>query len=170
MLTAKIMRRCLDILIKNRDEESLECLCKLMTTVGKELEDKHGVKLNDLFDTMEEIVSRKDGSISSRVRFMLQDVIDLRKNRWIARRQENAPKTIDQITKDHENEQMNQMSNIQNTPRKDERGGSGGHNDRKQRRNVSDDGWTTTTRSSRTQFTVQSDKLKAAKQVRFFLF
>ncbi|KAG5882340.1 hypothetical protein JTB14_037625 [Gonioctena quinquepunctata] len=38
MLTVNIMMRCLNFLLDNKDEESLECLCKLLTTVGKELE------------------------------------------------------------------------------------------------------------------------------------
>lgn len=40
ILTTKIMQRCMsDMLIQN-DEDSLECLCKLLTTIGKDLEGK----------------------------------------------------------------------------------------------------------------------------------
>jgi translation initiation factor 4G len=38
MLTARIMHECLRKLIATTDEESLECLCRLLTTVGKDLE------------------------------------------------------------------------------------------------------------------------------------
>ena len=38
MLTAKIMHECVINLIHSNDEESLECLCKLMSTVGRILE------------------------------------------------------------------------------------------------------------------------------------
>ena len=38
MLTARIMHECVKRLLKEIDEESLECLCRLLTTVGKELE------------------------------------------------------------------------------------------------------------------------------------
>ena len=37
---------------------------------------------------------------SSRVRFMLQEVQDLRKMNWVPRREDNNPKTIDQIHKE----------------------------------------------------------------------
>ena len=37
---------------------------------------------------------------SSRVRFMMQDVVDLRNNDWVPRREDNNPKTIDQIHKE----------------------------------------------------------------------
>ncbi|CAH1972490.1 unnamed protein product [Acanthoscelides obtectus] len=166
MLTVKIMVRCLNNLIDNKDEESLECLCKLLTTIGKELETKN-VNLSNIFTTMKNIADKKEGKVSSRIRFMLQDVIDLRNSKWIPRRQDHNPKTIDQIQKEADQEQMNIqiMNSVPATPRKDDRsnpntldrkGGRG--------RNSSSDaeGWITNTNRSRTnQFTVQSDKLKA---------
>lgn len=38
MLTSPIMMRIIGTLLEKRDEESLECLCKLLTTIGKLLE------------------------------------------------------------------------------------------------------------------------------------
>lgn len=38
MLTAHIMHDCVVKLLKDEHEESLECLCKLMSTVGKDLD------------------------------------------------------------------------------------------------------------------------------------
>lgn len=70
MLTVSIMIRCINILLENKDEDSLECLCKLLTTIGKDLETSD-VKPQDLspyFKTMQEIVDKKHGKISSRVR------------------------------------------------------------------------------------------------------
>ena len=43
MLTTNIMQRCIKDLLAEGDEESLECLCKLLTTIGKDLENKHQV-------------------------------------------------------------------------------------------------------------------------------
>lgn len=100
------MMRCLSNLLENKDEERLECLCKLLTTVGKELEVNKKCDISPIFNTMKEIVDKKHGKISSRVRFMIQDVIDLRKNKWVPRRQDLNPKTIDQIQKEAENEQL----------------------------------------------------------------
>lgn len=34
------MHRCINHLLDQNDEDSLECLCKLLTTVGKDLESK----------------------------------------------------------------------------------------------------------------------------------
>lgn len=38
MLTAHIMHDCVVKLLKDEHEESLECLCKLMSTIGKDLD------------------------------------------------------------------------------------------------------------------------------------
>lgn len=40
MLTKNIMHFCINHLLQFRDEENLECLCKLLTTIGKKLESK----------------------------------------------------------------------------------------------------------------------------------
>lgn len=64
---------------------------------------------------------------------MLQDVIDLRRRLWVPRRDENNPKTIDQITKEAERETL-EMNIALNQPRSknydmhqdDRRGGRSG--------------------------------------------
>lgn len=38
MLTEPIMHDCVVKLLKNHDEESLECLCRLLSTIGKDLD------------------------------------------------------------------------------------------------------------------------------------
>lgn len=38
MLTEAIMHMCVTKLLKDSDEESLECLCQLLTTIGKDLD------------------------------------------------------------------------------------------------------------------------------------
>lgn len=165
MLTVNIMMRCLDNLLSNKDEESLECLCKLLTTIGKELEAKN-VNLSHHFQTMKEIVDKKHGKVSSRVRFMLQDVIDLRLSNWVPRRQDLNPKTIDQIQKEAENEQLNSQSLNAGpiTPRKDDRNMSSNSQNSEKRRNkvvTDNEGWTSSSSSrNRSTFSVKSDKLR----------
>ena len=110
MLTARIMHECIIKLLAAppTDEESLESLCELLTTVGKDLENETtrrlaagpeeapGIRpLNDYFKRMAEIVKSKQ--TTSRVRSMLQDLIDLRRDSWRSRRDVAGPKTIDQI-------------------------------------------------------------------------
>nr|CAD7453382.1 unnamed protein product [Timema tahoe] len=87
ILTAYIMIRCLKHLLSEGDEKSLECLCILITTIGRELEKKQS--LIHYFVKMEEL-SMKRGEISNRVRFMLQDVVELRNRNWKPRRDDSA--------------------------------------------------------------------------------
>uniref|UniRef100_A0A1L8DS71 Putative translation initiation factor 4f ribosome/mrna-bridging subunit eif-4g n=2 Tax=Nyssomyia neivai TaxID=330878 RepID=A0A1L8DS71_9DIPT len=106
MLTSNIMNNCIAILMSNRHEDNLECLCKLLTTIGSRLDQN---VLVEYFVKLQEIVdNRKQHKISSRVRFMIQDLIDLRKNKWVPRRPDNKPKTIVQIQKEAEAEYNNQ--------------------------------------------------------------
>ena len=49
----------------------------------------------------------KKGTISKRVQFVLQDVVDLRDNQWVPRqRQDTKVKTIDQIHREAEDEEQ----------------------------------------------------------------
>lgn len=41
VLTSNIMHDCIQKLIGEKDEDSIECLCRLLTTIGKDL-DKPG--------------------------------------------------------------------------------------------------------------------------------
>merc|ERR1719435_702336 len=106
MLTARIMHECVKKLLMTTDEESLECLCRLVTTVGKDLEEETNGRLskgpqpgiNDLsvyFKEMSKLVEQK--KICLRVRFLMQDVIELRLNGWKKRRENAGSKTINQI-------------------------------------------------------------------------
>uniref|UniRef100_A0A8L0DRA7 Eukaryotic translation initiation factor 4 gamma, 1a n=1 Tax=Oncorhynchus mykiss TaxID=8022 RepID=A0A8L0DRA7_ONCMY len=112
MLTEAIMHDCIVKLLKNHDEESLECLCRLLSTIGKDLDfEKAKPRMDQYFAQMDKIIKEK--KTSSRIRFMLQDVIDLRRSGWVPRRGEQGPKTIDQIHKDAEQEEHMQQVKVQ---------------------------------------------------------
>ncbi|KAL1455160.1 hypothetical protein WDU94_009274 [Cyamophila willieti] len=109
MLTTKIMHYCISDLLRKTEEEPLERACKLLSTIGRDLEshEKDATIMKGYFTRMEDLASKKNNNtISSRVRFMLLDVIDLRKNKWVPRRNENRPKTIQQIQFEAESEKM----------------------------------------------------------------
>lgn len=130
MLTDTIMHDCINRLLKPdkenlEDEENLECLCKLLTTIGKDIDGKSEStdasektkveKMNQYFDRLSKIVAKSkagQNSISSRIRFMILDVIDLRANKWIQRRPDNAPKTIDEIHREAQEEEQRSLAEI----------------------------------------------------------
>ncbi|MGH0146651.1 UNVERIFIED_CONTAM: hypothetical protein FKN15_022641 [Acipenser sinensis] len=111
MLTEAIMHDCVVKLLKNHDEESLECLCRLLTTIGKDLDfEKAKPRMDQYFNQMEKIV--KERKTSSRIRFMLQDVIDLRLHNWVSRRVDQGPKTIEQIHKEAKIEEQEEQRKV----------------------------------------------------------
>ncbi|XP_016976409.1 eukaryotic translation initiation factor 4 gamma 3 isoform X2 [Drosophila rhopaloa] len=142
MLTGKIIYSCIDTLLNPHSEDMLECLCKLLTTVGAKFEQtpvnskdpSRCYSLEKSIARMQAIASKtdKDGAkVSSRVRFMLQDVIDLRKNKWQTSRNE-APKTMGQIEKEAKNEQLSAQyfGTLSSTTPVGSQGGSGKRDDR----------------------------------------
>ncbi|PKC06580.1 ARM repeat-containing protein [Rhizophagus irregularis] len=105
MLTERIMHECIKKLLifkGSPEEEEMESLCKLMNTVGEQLDHvkpnpheqmkstqldhaKAKKYMESYFDRMEEI--SKLPNLSNRIKFMLMDVIDLRNNAWKPRRE-----------------------------------------------------------------------------------
>ena len=76
-----IMMYCLDELLKDEeDEENLECFAHLMTTMGEKL-DGHAKQNNKPFDWDKVVSLRNSSKISNRIKFLLQDLLDLKDNR-----------------------------------------------------------------------------------------
>eukprot|EP01048_Picozoa_sp_COSAG05_P021900 COSAG05_NODE_4179_length_1636_cov_1.691607_1_plen_267_part_00 len=105
MLNEVIMHECVVRLItapegsSAPDEESLECLCKLMATVGKWLDhEKAQQYMNKYFKIVEKF--RRDQDLSNRVRFMLDDLVELRAAKWQPRVKTDGPKTIREVHMD----------------------------------------------------------------------
>ncbi|GAB1608041.1 eukaryotic translation initiation factor 4 gamma 1-like [Argonauta hians] len=105
MVKLDIMLGCLERLSSSTDEEKLECMCKLLSTVGKLIESKaKNEQMNRHFKDIRAIVGARE--TSSRIRFMLLDLIDLRKNKWVPRRAEKGPKTLKELHQDIQNEEI----------------------------------------------------------------
>ncbi|RHZ70427.1 hypothetical protein Glove_271g17 [Diversispora epigaea] len=106
MLTERIMHSCIKKFLtvssnpETPEEEEIESLCTLLNTIGQQLDhNKAKIHMDTYFNRMEDI--SRNPKISNRMRFMLQDVIELRNNNWIPRRHDNnVPKTIAEIHED----------------------------------------------------------------------
>lgn len=89
MLQALVMVKCMKKLVRGREDESLECLCILLRTIGKQLEDecttlgRVGSHFEPCFSCLKDIVGKKLAGV--RVRFLIQDVLDMRSNGWRVR-------------------------------------------------------------------------------------
>ncbi|XP_076335649.1 N-acetyltransferase 1 isoform X1 [Tachypleus tridentatus] len=105
LLHEAILHQCIQQLLAKKKRqgvkdtaEDLECLCQIMKTVGRRLDiDKARSLMNQYFDRMQTFAENND--LPSRIRFMLQDVLELRRKKWVPRRvlAEQGPRTIHQI-------------------------------------------------------------------------
>ncbi|XP_077386663.1 eukaryotic translation initiation factor 4 gamma 3 isoform X1 [Festucalex cinctus] len=151
MLTEAIMHDCVVKLLKNHDEESVECLCRLLTTIGKDLDfEKAKPRMDQYFNQMEKIV--KERKTSSRIRFMLQDVIDLRLHNWVSRRADQGPKTIEQIHKEAKIEEQEEQRKVHQQLLSKENKRRGDLREQREPRMPREETWNTVpmTKSSRT--------------------
>jgi len=69
-------------------EENVEAICQFFNTIGKQLdENAKSRRFNDAyFNRLKELT--KNTQLAARLRFMVRDVLDLRANNWIPRREE----------------------------------------------------------------------------------
>ncbi|XP_031373918.1 eukaryotic translation initiation factor-like [Punica granatum] len=102
MITEIIMRRIVQVLLGHDDkvcpaEENVEAICQLFNTIGKQLDESSRFRVihDKNFDRLKELTSNPQ--LPPRLRFMVQDVLDLRSNHWVPRREEVKPKTIFEI-------------------------------------------------------------------------
>ena len=91
LVSEAILHKCLKTLLKRGTNENLaercedlECLTKIMQTVGKKLDQGQGKNLMDQYlERIKKIQAQKD--LPLRIRFILQDIVDLRANHWTPR-------------------------------------------------------------------------------------
>ncbi|TYZ66853.1 hypothetical protein PybrP1_011857, partial [[Pythium] brassicae (nom. inval.)] len=104
MIKARIMHQCVVNLFGNTehpDEEALECLVNLLTTIGQTFEanavnDAERQAIAQYYANIKAL-AQDAARLSTRVRFMLQDLLELRKNKWVARRKEAKAMTIAEV-------------------------------------------------------------------------
>jgi hypothetical protein len=123
LLNTETMHDCINELLgapgqwkESHDDADLELLCRFLKTVGESLEAKSSKsknkpelaqKFNQYFNRLLSLT--KDKNINSRLRFSIEEVIELRNNSWQARHETEGPKKIAEIHKDVQAEQMKQQ-------------------------------------------------------------
>ena len=89
ILNKKIMHDCVKRLLASKDEDIIECLCTLLPTLGKlldreETKDYMDYYLDQMKQTADEIGSNPTAfPHGQRLKFMIYDTIDLRKDRYL---------------------------------------------------------------------------------------
>ncbi|KAA0064573.1 eukaryotic translation initiation factor-like [Cucumis melo var. makuwa] len=78
-------------------EENVEAISQFFNTIGKQLDESpKSRRVNDLyFSRLKELTVNTQ--LAPRLRFMVRDVLDLRANNWVPRREEVKAKTITEI-------------------------------------------------------------------------
>lgn len=100
MLTERIMHECVRKLLDFKDEPDeaeIESLSKLLRTIGGNLDstEKGHAFMNAYFERITNLTQVPD--LPSRLKFMLMDIIDLRKKQWAEKEGLKGPKTLDEI-------------------------------------------------------------------------
>jgi len=108
MLHDSILHRCAEQLLVGRRKQSLndqtediECLAHLMKTCGRLLDSaKAKMRMDQYFDRIRAIINNPE--MPTRIKFILQDVIEMRHNRWMPRKlaTPDGPRTIQQVRED----------------------------------------------------------------------
>jgi len=105
LLQEAILHKCIQQLLAKKKRTSLsdmaediECLCQIVSTIGKRLDTPRAKNIMDQYFDRMEILSKSE-ELPSRIRFMLQDVIDLRLMGWQPRRiqRDNGPRSVTQM-------------------------------------------------------------------------
>eukprot|EP00557_Chaetoceros_sp_GSL56_P013054 CAMPEP_0176480926 /NCGR_PEP_ID=MMETSP0200_2-20121128/2541_1 /TAXON_ID=947934 /ORGANISM="Chaetoceros sp., Strain GSL56" /LENGTH=873 /DNA_ID=CAMNT_0017877085 /DNA_START=312 /DNA_END=2936 /DNA_ORIENTATION=+ len=131
LITIKIMLMVLPQLLEGNmndggmDEDKIECFAKLMTVIGLILEQQSAAlrnigktdaseKLSECWEKVEALAGKKnnDATISNRIKFMLQDLLEMKENGWASRRKEESAKTIEEIHKDAAKEVRRMSSSV----------------------------------------------------------
>ena len=100
MLTERIMHECVKKLVDYTgipDEAEIESLTKLLKTIGANLDStEKGKPMMDVyFGRIQSMIDTPD--LPSRLRFMLMDIVDLRKKHWQSKENNKGPKTLDEV-------------------------------------------------------------------------
>ncbi|KAL0726616.1 hypothetical protein Bca4012_022709 [Brassica carinata] len=102
MVPEKIVHHIVQELLGSDDkvcpaEDDVEALCQVFITIGKQLDESpRSRSINDMYFTrLKELAVHP--MLEPRLRFMVRNVVDLRANKWVPRREEMKAKKITEI-------------------------------------------------------------------------
>jgi len=110
MLASKISMAIVEELLADPTAVSMECLCVFLTSIGPSFDKKewvHHVQLRAAFQKVQSLVN-SDKQLPSRVRFLMQDVLDLRASGWQNKKKavqsNKGPMTLEAVHRQAEQE------------------------------------------------------------------
>ena len=136
-LKGEIMDLCIETLIGNNDEDSYECLCSLLKSIGEKFEkglktQQTRGKFHQQMTMLDKVV--RENKIASRIKFMIMDILEMRRDNWRVRKLQEGtkPKTIEEVHEDLKKQEEQANREISQGMSK------GGRNDSMKKRN---DNW-----------------------------
>ncbi|KAL7302999.1 hypothetical protein TKK_0004224 [Trichogramma kaykai] len=118
IISNSILHKCIQQLLDKRrggsrgdPAEDIECLCQIMRTCGRILDTDKGQQLMEqYFKRMKSLA--KSQELPLRIRFMLLDVIELRRDGWVPRKATSTegPMPINQIRNDNDDVSQHRSS------------------------------------------------------------
>jgi len=126
------------------DEESLEALCKLLSTVGEQLDEvkciagdkqrtkgrpppeHHEKDITFYYKQLRDLSVDKKSGLTARARFMIKDLLELRENKWVLRRVEVKATKTEEFRRGMEASKSGSSSPSGSDGRSGQHGGSGG--------------------------------------------
>lgn len=89
VLPQSILHKCVRQLLQLRSggfqfATNMECLCQLLTVCGSALDSAQGEALmKQYFARIQRILDQRNSTLPNRLRFMLEDVVELWRNGWV---------------------------------------------------------------------------------------
>lgn len=109
MLTERIMHQCVKKLVDYEgvpEEAEVESLSNLLRTIGASLDasEKGHAMMNAYFQRIGQMIETP--GLQSRLKFMLMDVVDLRRANWVTKGGDKGPKTLQEIREEAARQQQ----------------------------------------------------------------
>ena len=115
LLTEQNMHDAISQLLRNHsdpEEEETESLCQLLATVGRQIDQPKAKAYMDAYFVQLGKLAQ-DTRLSSRIRFMVQDIIDMRRNGWQSRQQPTGPRLLSDIREEAKRKEQEQEAERQ---------------------------------------------------------
>ncbi|KAF4688788.1 hypothetical protein FOZ62_004467, partial [Perkinsus olseni] len=125
LIHAKIIVVCVNQMWEVPREECIEALCVFLREIAPVYDDpkwSHYPEFAPTFDKLKRVTAEGSG-YSSRIRFMCEDILDLRAHRWVDPKKDNGPLTISEVHRQVELERAETESKF---TRQNSRGGGRG--------------------------------------------
>ncbi|KAH6687481.1 eukaryotic initiation factor 4F subunit p130 [Plectosphaerella plurivora] len=126
MLTERIMHACVQKLVDYEtmpEEAEIESLVKLVRTIGANMDasPRNKAAMDAYFTRIQSVIDMPD--LPSRLKFMLMDLVDLRRKGWETKEANKGPKTLDEVRAEAE---AAAAAKAQESARGNQRGPPGG--------------------------------------------